>query len=417
MSSRYLIPCLRGRFGDWAYYSTLMTLEQVAERIDYARDIHTSTALSDLIQRELKDGRPREIAEYLQKNEDRFFNSLVVAIYGGNPGWHELDISANSDVIETENLDDTALYSMGYLSLTNEERIFALDGQHRLAGIKEALGINSELGSEELSVIFVAHHNTTEGLRRTRKLFTTLNKQAKPVKKSEIIALDEADIMAIATRHLVENHRYFNESQIDLMRKQANLAPNNFSHFTTIINLYDVLCVVFAHIKNRFDNEKASQLRLYRPADEIVQEYNEFAEKYFEELASEFPALTTYFDSQDKEKVLREYRAKDGGHVLFRPIGLLIFSKVMAELRSKRSYAESLKMINKLPTNLNEPPYANTIWNTHSRTIDSRREAVCRDVLLYMLGQGKKLDDLKRRYARALEVNVESIELPDKVAP
>jgi len=415
MSNRYYIPALRGRFGDWAYYSTLMTLEQVAQRIDFARDIHTSSSLSELIQRELLEGRANEIAQYIQQNEDRFFNSLVVAIYGGSPGWHQLDVSAKSEDISREDLDDTALFSIGYLSLTNEEKIFALDGQHRLAGIQVALDAGADFRDNELPVIFVAHHNNPEGLRRTRKLFTTLNKQAKPVKKSEIIALDESDAMAISTRFLVENHEFFNAGQIDTLRKQANLAPGNISHFTTIINLYDVLSIILPHVKDRLSKEKASELRVYRPSDETISEYNDFSGKYFEDLAGLFDELGTYFSSEDKSAVLREMRTEDGGHVLFRPIGLKIFSRVLMELRRSLSYEEGMRELAKLPVNLNEAPYADTIWNTHRRTLDTRREAICRDVLLYMLGRGKKRSELKARYARALEVPEEDIELPEMV--
>ena len=60
MTFRQFLPALRGRFGDWAYYSVLMTLNQVAEKVRYAHEIHQTDEhdkLSSLIQRELKDGR------------------------------------------------------------------------------------------------------------------------------------------------------------------------------------------------------------------------------------------------------------------------------------------------------------------------------------------------------------------------
>ena len=415
MSKRYYIPALRGRFGDWAYYATLMTLEHVAQRVGYARDIHTSQSLSELIQRELLEGRAKEISDYLQKNEDRFFNSLVVAIYEGSPGWHQLDVSISGEDIEPEDLDDTALYSVGYLSLTDDEKIFALDGQHRLAGIQQALEVESDLGSEELPVIFVAHHNTQDGMRRTRKLFTTLNKQAKAVKKSEIIALDESDVMAISTRHLVENHRFFADGQIDTMRRQANLPKNDYQHFTTIINLYDLLCVLFPNVKERMDREKTQNLKLYRPSDDDLNGYIRFAGSFFEEMAERFPALKEYFSATDKTAILRELRTDKGGHVLFRPIGLSVFVDVLKELRRTSTYEESLEKLKELPVILSEPPYAGTLWNTHRGTINTRHAAICRDVLLYMIGRGKRLKELKRRYARALELPEDQVELPNRV--
>ena len=50
---------------------------------------------------------------------------------------------------------------------------------------------------DEVSVIFVAHEATSQGLERTRRLFTTLNKTDRPVSKGDIIALDEDDVVAI----------------------------------------------------------------------------------------------------------------------------------------------------------------------------------------------------------------------------
>lgn len=415
MTKRHYIPALRGRMGDWAYYSTLMKLREVARRVEYAEELHQSHSLSDMIQRELKSGRGKEIANYLKNHDDRFFNSLVVAIYGGSPGWHELSISANRDDIAEDDLDDTALYSIGYLSLTENEKIFALDGQHRLAGIRRALKEEKALGDEELSVIFVAHHNDEPGLRRTRKLFTTLNKQARPVKKSEIIALDESDMMAIATRHLVENHEYFNCGQIDVMRTSPNLAANNFSHLTTIINLYDVLCIAIPHIKESMAPKEAAAFKMNRPCEEAVEDFNSFAEQYFTDLANAFKEFKNYFSSKSKESYLKKMRTEDGGHILFRPVGLRIFTEVLRELRKTLSYEEAKDLLGLLPVQMAEAPYADTIWNTHNRTMDVAKRPVCRDLLVYMLGHGKNLQDLKKRYAKALEIDVNDFEMPEKL--
>ena len=71
------LPALRGTIGDWVYYSCLMPLKLLAERVRYATELHTSQRLSDMIQRELSGDRTREIADYLT-NPERFFSSLVL---------------------------------------------------------------------------------------------------------------------------------------------------------------------------------------------------------------------------------------------------------------------------------------------------------------------------------------------------
>ena len=58
--------------------------------------------------------------------------------------------------------------SLGFLVLRGDEKIFALDGQHRLAGIKRV--VEDDLGvraNDEVSVIFVSHQATEAGLERT----------------------------------------------------------------------------------------------------------------------------------------------------------------------------------------------------------------------------------------------------------
>ena len=59
--------------------------------------------------------------------------------------------------------------------------------------VQADVAVCADLGDDEVSVIFVSHRDDAAGMRRTRALFTTLNKTAKPVNKSEIIALDESD--------------------------------------------------------------------------------------------------------------------------------------------------------------------------------------------------------------------------------
>ncbi len=201
------LPALRARMGDWVYYVTFLQMEEIAQRIELAEDIHSSFTLKDMIQRQITD-RSNPISEYLLNQTQRFFNSLIVGVYGDSPNWLELAIESNRQ-FDAETLPLYLEGALGILQLDGKEKLFAIDGQHRVQGIKKALEENNELKREEVSIIFVAHRKGPDGLERTRRLFTTLNRYAKPVKKSEIIALDEDDTIAIVTRDLVEEHPLF----------------------------------------------------------------------------------------------------------------------------------------------------------------------------------------------------------------
>lgn len=90
MNQRLVLPCLRGYIGSWITYSCMMRLSDASELIGFAEELHQIDKLSDKIQRELNTDRAEEISRYLVSNEDRFFNSLVVAVYDGDPNWHEI---------------------------------------------------------------------------------------------------------------------------------------------------------------------------------------------------------------------------------------------------------------------------------------------------------------------------------------
>ena len=241
-----ILPALRGVMGSWVYYSCLMTLRDISALVSFAEDVHEYTGLSQMIQRDLSKERTQTIADYIKRENQRFFNSLVVAVYGGEPNWHALTNVRNKSIDDLlENLQADTIESVGFLTLRGDERLFALDGQHRLAGMKAIVDEPYEPAlDDEVSVIFVGHERTDPGMERTRRLFTTLNKTARPVSKRDIIALDEDDVMAICVRRLIEQTDLFPGSAI-LLVESNNIPPQNFECLTTIGNLYDILTILF----------------------------------------------------------------------------------------------------------------------------------------------------------------------------
>jgi len=196
ISKKMYLPCLRGVLGNWVYYSTLMTSQQITEWVKPAKEIRESKVLDDYLQRDLKERR-KSIAEYLLNDEFRFFNSIIVGVFGGAPEWIEFDVSKfKLHVSDTEiNLSED---SMGVLVFDGDEEMFAIDGQHRVAGIqiaskKDQLTSieNQKLKDDQFSVVFVAHIDDESGKKRTRKLFSDINKNAKPVAAGDKIKIDE----------------------------------------------------------------------------------------------------------------------------------------------------------------------------------------------------------------------------------
>lgn len=278
-----------------------------------------------------------------------------------------------------------AAHSLGVLQMNGEEKLFAVDGQHRLAGMKRLVEMSEKKGaakkplsaiSDLVSVLFIAHR--TDRLERTRRLFTTLNKTAVPVSKMERIALDENDVMAIVVRRLVEEHTSFKTPRIG-MSHTNNLGRDSVA-LTTIGNLYDVLKLLFL----AETGAKKKELEFNRPTDTELDKFYKVAADFFEHLAVVEPALNKYFMASDPAKVCQKFRHDSGGSIYFRPIGLILMTEVAMFLKQKTP--NWLGLLKQLPRSLDEAPFSGTIWS-HRGTIEPKHRVLCRDILLYMCGQ------------------------------
>lgn len=413
-----LTPSLRGVMGDWVYYVTLMRLRDVASRIQFAHEIHSNQSLNDLIQRRLDEGRGKKIAEYLRREEQRFFNAMVVGVYKGDPCWYDF-AEINPQEPGQFTLPDDAPNSLGFLGFTGEERLFALDGQHRLSGIKQAVDDpDSDLAMDQIAVIFVAHQKGEEGMQRTRRLFTILNKTARPVLKGDIIALDEDDVMAICTRRLLDNSEFFSRGQV-AMRLQNSLPPSDKSSWTTVSMLYDVLKIAFFdiyHRQLRDERIKLEQLKQVRPENDVLNAYYAFALQFFELMSEAFVEVSAVLKGKEPTNAVKKYRTEDGGSVLYRPLGQKIFAQVAYSLCKNYSLEEAFQRMSNLPTSLDGPPYADVIWDTGRHTMASGGPAasLVKDLLLYMLREGTRLPEstLLERYAQYLNQPVDDVTLP-----
>ena len=411
-----VLPALRGVMGDWVYYSCLMGLDELSARVHYAEEIHKDKALSRMIQRQLMKGRSAQIAVYLKVQGERFFNSLVVATYGGQPNWHGLsDVRSKSGNAELKNLTEETVASVGFLTLTGDEKLFAVDGQHRLAGIKKAVkeGVEDD-PYDEVSVIFVEHKRTSQGLERTRRLFTTLNKTARPVSKGDIIALDEDDVMAICVRRLIEETSLFAGKRIAYVANN-NMPTRNTTSLTTIGNLYDVLTILFTNACSDLEQVKANLQRV-RLRDEKLDAYFAYARKYFIQLGKQFTELDEFFSAENTESVTKRNRGDHGGSALFRPIGLEIFTRIIARLTNDMGLGEAVKLAARLPHRLDEEPFEWLMWDSNTKTIRNGHKVTLREVLLYILGKNAKNYTeltLRERYRRA--TGDAAAELPDKI--
>ena len=370
-----ILPSTKGVIGNWIYYSAILTFKEISERIQFPSEVYRNKNLSDMIQRNLKAKRATDIKDYLLENNERFFGSIIVGAYGGKPEWHEI-----TSLISESNIDvpPSVLTSLGLISLSGDETLFALDGQHRLAGIRDAIESNPNLSSEELSIIFVSHD--VGNVPRTRKLFISLNKHAAKVSKKDIIALDEDDNCAIITRKLLENYPPFRERLIDCSGN-PNLKKNDYQNITSILSLYDIIEILIPHFKK--SNNKVDVLRHRMSDDNIEETYKKFTH-FFDLCFENFPELNKLKESS-KQAIFKKNRHEEGGHLLFRPIGWKVLADVISHyLEDGYSVNESLEhfCMNMKNMQLNEYPFNEIIWDSTKKKIISSGFSLASDLSL-----------------------------------
>lgn len=385
-----LVPALKASMGDWAYYIGFMSMRDIVDRVSVAEDIHVTRSMKDWLQRRLTQNS-KKIAEYLLTQRQRFFNAIVIGAYGGRPKWHELAIGVDKLAIPraTEG-------AHGFLELRGDETLFAVDGQHRLKGMQAAIADNAELGSEEVGTIFVKGVTATDrgkdpaGFERIRRLFATLNRYAKPVQKRDIIALDEDDVVAIVTRRLVEEHPLFIDKTA--MRATKAVGRGDEHNLTSIVALYDFLDICLRDC----GAAKWKDYKRFRPPDDEVNSWYGKAVSLWKSMCKRFRPLREIRDSAPADKKALAYRnSETGGHLLFRPVGLLAVARSISHWqREGTSAAVAIGRIAQVPMDLSSSPWAGLVWDTvNHRMIPESKQVVLSKVIFY--GSGGDLSVLK----------------------
>ena len=366
--SDYLVV-LRGRMGDWTYYVTAMKLAKVARETRFAEDLHKTTELDELMQREIGDRVKKEMVPYLLHQPQRFYGALIVAVYGGEPEFSPVKIA------EHDLLDDTesSTYGFGLLRFDGSQQYFALDGQHRLKSIQLALEQNPDLGREEVTVIIVKHESDADGLARTRRLFSTLNQRAEKTNVGLNIAINEDDPVAIVTRRIVRDHKYLGElflvkaNKDGLGSKQLSTSAKDAPYFTTLRTLYECNDYLLKAFGGGMDIDKSN-----RPEPALLDEFYTYLSAIWCDIFEAAPDLAGVREKRQKPGTLRiDKRAGGGGSAIGRPNGQLIIAEVIqaALLEGRPQTAFIQRLFAETAWDLDAVPWRKLVWNPDSRTI------------------------------------------------
>jgi len=382
MGNMIRIPAIRSQMGIWIYYVSSLSFNDILDYISPINDeLHKSRFLSEMIQRSVTENY-KNIANYLETQEERFFNSLILAVYDGEPEWNEIRISEFED-------GDSPL---GILTLSGKEKIFPVDGQHRVAGIKKAVENKPILGKERVPVIFVGHSKDEVGMQRTRRMFSTLNRYAKPVSLRDIIALDEDDVVAIASRNLIDDTDLFLKDRI-LDSKSKSVPETNRTALTTIIAYYecnkellwlfvkdiDVIGLDGKPIRGR---KKVNEYIRHRPSERIVNDFTKECYEFWKLIMLQCTKLNNYTDG-----TVGRFRDKEGGHIFFRPVALVQFAKVIVRIRESTDmeYKQIFKLFPERLMWLQHKLWRRILWDNIQKRMIMGNSKLVELLLIYII--------------------------------
>lgn len=367
-----LYPAIKAKMGDWSYYIVRMTMREVSREFHLASDLWEDKTLSDAIQRAIDESRVKQqIVNFLARRDDRFFSSLVIAAIGGNPTWTPFQTRFGD--------------CFGELSFERDPQYYALDGQHRLKAIWELLEdpVGAPLGfaDEQISVIVVVkEHQAPDGelwLQRYRRLFSSLNRYAKPTDADTNIIMDEDDVFAIVTRRIISEHWFFRtelpeQDSFRVLTKGKNL-KSGAPQFTSLQTLYKMNMTLIMTPEMRQMLGRSKDLRLYlqfRPNDSEIDRCFSAVSKIWDALLAAVPVLAEKPEQMRTHNLQVSDTAEFRDNLLFWPIGQELLAEATRSLLDKEGHGdgsdveamtESLEPLALVPWELHEPPWVNLL--------------------------------------------------------
>jgi DNA sulfur modification protein DndB len=185
----YQFTALRGIQAGYEYYVVMCPLKLIPKIFLFDEEEIPAELRA---QRTLNRARIPEIARYLLDNPKEYVFSSITASIDGTVQFEPI-------------AEHGSQRNVGTLTVPMTARFLINDGQHRRAGIEEALKVNPDLGDETISVVFFLD----VGLTHSQQLFADLNKHAVRPTRSIGILYDRRDSFAQLALDLAETVALF----------------------------------------------------------------------------------------------------------------------------------------------------------------------------------------------------------------
>lgn len=271
-------------------------------------------------------------------------------------------------------------------------------------------------------VIRPADSDEQEWLASYRRLFSSLNRYAKPTDHDTNIIMDEDDTFAILTRRLIATHHFFKASgrHLESLRIQTkgSTLREGASHFTTLQQLYalnEELLTTPQRSNMGWGPGPEPVLNIkyflrFRPPEEYLEQLFGELELYWDALIEAIPDLSLN-PSDAKNHQADGSDGKVADNALFWPIGQQVMIRVARSLLNRRlpspdeptleEAKTALRPLGKVDWSLHQAPWRGLLlvytsdskkWRMRSEERKLATETVTR-LLLWMTGVYQANDD------------------------
>jgi DNA sulfur modification protein DndB len=205
----YVFPAIRGVQAGREYYVSMCPIRLIP-RIFLFNEEEVGAEVR--AQRTLNRARIPEIGRYILDNPTSYTFSALTASIDGEVSFEPMHKGSDAE-------------DLGLLHIPMTARFLINDGQHRRAGIEEALKENPAIGDETIAIVFFKD----VGLEQAQQMFADLNRHVVRATHSIGVLYDHRDEEAQLTRSMVQ--------QVEIFRKltdfeRSSLAERSGKLFT-----------------------------------------------------------------------------------------------------------------------------------------------------------------------------------------
>ena len=325
--------------------------------------------------------RQPELAAYLLHDRQRKFSTILAVVCPpwvdtpDHPNWG-VDGRATENAIKVQPLDTEGRVCLVDLKDTH---IYALDGQHRVMGIRGVMDVQErgrlelkkrdgtstnktysredlldrfrvDIGelqavlNETISVEYIpsviAGETRDEANRRVRDVFVCINSYAKKTKVGESILLDESNGFSIVARNIATGHSLLKPGNRQRVNWENNSIPKSAEYFTTLDGIRTIaqkyLTMIDSAKYKKWEPLFKDQVPLRPTNDELRDAFADLSRLF--DLFESLPVFQNLLRGDDVVK-WREFPTPEQpervGHLALRPIGQQVLALAISTVIDK----------------------------------------------------------------------------------